>query len=393
MPAQQTLRTAKSPPAACSPWRWGGVIGLLAVAYFALSLRDAPFVDEYAYITQSYQADLIFSGRLNDRAWLEELGYDLVPLPKLWINLAFRAAGIPRPSPWNAVPWYDDTSHRWGAEYELIVARLPSVVLGAVGCVAIFAIGTLLRDRQTGAIAAFLLAINPLYSLHAHRAMSEASCEAFMLIGLALALRGWKSLLTRGPIDSSLLLLPAAGCSAGLSILSKFTGILLLFTLIGWTCLAIALPRIPWAAKLCLCAGTGIAVVSAWLLFVALNPFMTAHPAGQLPPELGAIAEMNTLQRFRLLVEHRRRTSRNQQVGFQHNALHSLADRAAVVLVQGFGRFGPLGPRKSDSTRRYDVHQDWGALLWVPLVLTGAATAVRLGNQQRRQSQAPRGGP
>src|SRR5271166_4328935 len=190
MPAQQSLPTANPPRPAWSLWRGGVVIGL----------RDAPFVDEYAYITQAYQPDLVFSGRMNDASWLDGLGYDLVPLPKFWINLAFRAAGIPRPSPWDALAWYDNTTHRWGTERELLVARLPSIVLGAIGCVAIFAIGTILRDERTGAIAAFLLAINPLYSLHAHRAMSEAGCEAFLLVAVALGLLAWKSLLSRGPI-------------------------------------------------------------------------------------------------------------------------------------------------------------------------------------------------
>ncbi len=391
MPAQYSPRTAKSPRAARSLWRAGGVIGLLAAGWFALGLRDVPFVDEYAYITQSYQPDLVFSGRKNDVSWLDGLGYDLVPLPKFWINLAFRLAGIPRPARRDALAWYDNTSYRWGTERELVIARLPSIVLGAAGCVATFVLGTILRDERTGAIAALLLAINPLYGLHAHRAMSEAGCEAFLLVAMALGLLAWKSLLSRGSSALSLLLLIASGCSAGLSILSKFNGILALFSLLGWTCLALALPAMPRAAKLGLCAGTGGAIMTAWAVFVALNPFLTAHPPGHLPAELRAIAEMNAWQRFRFLVEHRGQVSSEQQGMFAHNALHSLSDRAGVVLVQGFGRFGPLGPRKSDSTRRHDLRQDWGALLWLPVVLAGAITAVRLGKHQYRQSQAPTG--
>ncbi len=391
MPAQHSQRTAKSPRAAWSPWRAGGVIALLAAGCFALGLHDKPFVDEYAYITQSYQPDLVFAGLMNDSTWLDMLGYDLVPLPKLWINLAFRAAGIPRPAPWNAVAWYANTSYRWGTERDLVIARLPSIVLGAVGCVAIFAIGTMVRDQRTGAISALLLAINPLYSLHAHRAMSEAGCEAFLLIAVALGLKAWKALLSGGPNAPSLLRLIAAGGSAGLSILSKFNGILALVALAGWTCLALALPGIPRAAKRALCAGTGGAIITALAIFVALNPFMTAQPPGRLPQPLQAIAERNAWQRFRFLVEHRGQVSRDQQGMFAHNALHSLSDRAGVVLVQGFGRFGPLGPRKSDSERRYDLRQDWGALLWLPVVLAGVLTAVRLGKLQYCQSQAPTG--
>jgi 4-amino-4-deoxy-L-arabinose transferase-like glycosyltransferase len=391
MPPKQSLRTANSPRSAWSNWNGGAVIGVLAAGWFALGLRDVPFVDEYAYITQSYQPDLVFAGRMNDISWLDSLGYDLVPLPKFWINLAFRAAGISRPSPWNAIAWYENTSYRWGTERELVIARLPSIVLGALGCVAIFAIGTILRDQETGGFAAFLLAINPLYSLHAHRAMSEASCEAFLLVAVALGLRAWKSLLSHGPIAPNLLLLIAAGCSAGLSIVSKFNGILALLSLFGWICVALALPGMSRAAKLGLCVGTGGAFMTAWAVFVALNPFMTAHPAGRLPAQLRTIAELSALQRFRFLVEHRSQVSSEQQDMFAHNALHSLSDRAAVVLIQGFGRFGPLGPRKSDSPRRYDLRQDWGALLWLPVVVVGVITAIRLGKQQLGQSQAPTG--
>ena len=75
-----------------------GLVGILAAGFFCLGLGDEPFVDEYAYITQSYQPDLVFAGRTNDRAWLERVAFDLVPLPKYLINLSFRAAGIPRPS-------------------------------------------------------------------------------------------------------------------------------------------------------------------------------------------------------------------------------------------------------------------------------------------------------
>ncbi len=221
--------------------------------------------------------------------------------------------------------------------------------------------------------------------------MSEAGCEAFLLVAVALGLKAWKSLLSAGPIVPSLLLLIAAGCSAGLSILSKFNGILALFSMVGWTCLALVLPGVPRAVKLGLCAGTGGAIMTAWAVFVALNPFMKAHPLVPLPAELRAIAELSTWQRFRFLVEHRRHVSSDQQRRFAHNALHSLSDRAGVVLVQGFGRFGPLGPRKSDSTRRYDLRQDWGALLWLPVVLAGVIAAVRLGKLQYRQSQAPTG--
>ena len=77
-----------------------------------MSLGDDPFVDEYAYITQSYQGDLVFAGRMNDPSWLNGVCYDLVPLPKYLINLAFRAAAVPRPAPRDAFAWYHNINYR-----------------------------------------------------------------------------------------------------------------------------------------------------------------------------------------------------------------------------------------------------------------------------------------
>ena len=48
-----------------------------------------------------------------------------------------------------------------------------------------------MKDARTGSLAAFLLMIDPLYSLHAHRAMADVPCEAFMLASLAIALSVW----------------------------------------------------------------------------------------------------------------------------------------------------------------------------------------------------------
>lgn len=129
--------------------------------------------------------------------------------------------------------------------------------------------------------------------------------------------------------------------------------------------------------------------MAAWAVFIALNPFMTAQPGGALPPQIQTVAALSRWQRLGFLVKHRARVSADQQVMFPHNALHGLGGRAAVVLVQGFGRFGPLGPRQSDSTRRYDRAQDAGVLLWLPWVISGALAAIRLGKQQAALGQVP----
>ncbi len=43
--------------------------------------------------------------------------------------------------------------------------------------------------------------------------------------------------------------------------------------------------------------------------------------------------------------------------------------------VQGYGRFGPS---HTDSTKRFDLAQDWGAFSWIPLVVMELVALVML---------------
>ncbi|MGC8643459.1 MAG: ArnT family glycosyltransferase [Isosphaeraceae bacterium] len=391
MPAQHLSRSADSTISLGSLICWGGLIALVAAVFFASDLGDEPFVDEYAYITQSYQPDLVFAGRSNDPAWLTTLCYDLVPLPKYLINLAFRATRIRRPTPRDAFAWYQNTSSRWGSRPELMIARVPFILTAALGCVAIFALGSLIAGRWAGTIAALLLAVNPLFRLHAHRAMSEAPCEAFLLLALAVGLWAWKDLLTHAPRIRFMVAMLVAGFCAGFSLLAKFNGALAIFALAGWTFLGLVLCRADGLRQRVLGLGLAVAILTAIGTFVILNPFMTAHPAGSQRIGTRAISEMGLGERVRFLIDHRRDVSRQQQRKFSHNAVLTLPERARVVAAQGFGRFGPFGPRKSDSTVRYDRSQDWGAIVWLPLVAAGLVWSIVLGTRQRAAGQPPTG--
>jgi hypothetical protein len=176
---------------------------------------------------------------------------------------------------------------------------------------------------------------------------------------------------------------------SGLSILAKFTGVMAIFAMLAWAILGLLLPRVAAARKLILAAGACAAVAAAGWTFVALNLFMTARPANPTAPELQKAAQAGLAERLAFLVQHRRNVSRGQQDVFSHNALFTLTQRASVVAIQGFGRFGPLGPRKSDSTVRYDLAQDWGAALWLPLVATGLVWSLLLGRSQLAIAQPP----
>jgi len=387
-PSRQDSRPADSPQALVSwPWK-AAAIACLALAVFAPGLYAASFVDEYAYIGQSFYADLFFEGQFNHRLWLEYFAYDLQPLPKYVIGLSLRLANLPMPTPADASSWYFNYKE-FGSPATLFVARLPFIALGALGCAALFGCGLLVKDGRVGIMAAVLLMLNPLYRLHAHRAMSDVPCEAFMLVALGLSLWGWRRTWCRGMGAVAFLLPWLAGLSAGLSLLCKFNGFLGVMIIVGWCGLVWVTPGLSWARKIAISGGTIVTIVVACAVSVALNPYLTARPGRDVSAEAREISKKGLWDRFLFQVDHRVRMSNSQQKEMSHNALFTLAEKTKVVVVQGFGRFGPFGPSESDSTIRFDSRQDWGMILSMPLVLLGLIESLRLGRSQLRAGQPP----
>jgi len=369
-------------------WK-AAAVACLALAVFAPGLFAVSFVDEYAYITQSFYADLFFEGQFNHRLWLEGFAFDLQPVPKYLIGLSLRLAHLPMPAPADAASWYSDYKE-FGAPATLILARLPFIVLGALGCVAIFGCGVLIKDSRVGIIAAALLMLNPLYRLHAHRAMSDVPCEAFMLVALGLSLWGWRRTWCRGLGVLAFLLPWLAGFAAGLSLLCKFNGFLGLIIILGWCGIAWITPGLSLARKTAISAGTIATILVALATLVALNPFLTARPPGwAVSPQARDLLKQNPWGRFLFQVRLRGEFSDRQKINFPDDALFTIAEKTKVVVVQGFGRFGPLGASQSDSTIRFDAHQDRGAFLWAPLVLIGLVESIRLGRGQYRTGRPP----
>ena len=85
-----------------------------------------------------------------------------------------------------------------------------------------------------------------------------------------------------------------------------------------------------------------------------------------------------------------RRSSKHQQETFYLTTrFRIVAEKAKVVLVQGFGRFGPFGPRESDSTGRFDLRQDWGRFFWLPLVMLRPGRVDPAGPRTASAGQPP----
>lgn len=389
-------------------WWFGLIVAVVTSAWFGSGIGSEPsFVDEWAYLSQAYFTDLLISGRRNDPAWLEYPGYDLPPLPKYLIGGSLRLAGLPRPPRDMMVRWYNNTSTKTGTDDMLRAGRWPSAVLGGLGCAMIYAIGVLVGGRRLGLIAAILLAINPLYRLHARRAMSDVPAEALILLTLAIGLWALHQRWQEIRISLSLMISVIVGILGGLAVLAKLNGALALMTIGAWAtmeailCSARKLATVNQSnesttvQRLVVRAGepallTLISAIVGFATFTFLNPYMTAKPPGaMIPSTLAEVARLDLVGRAKLVASHRAGVSTQAANLFPHNALRTLPDKVAAVTVQGFGRFGPLGPGHTDSTKRFDLAQDWGAAVWLPLVLGGLMLQIRKTHRQWRSATTP----
>jgi hypothetical protein len=366
------------------------LIFFAAILVFASSLNDKFFEDEYAYISQSYYADLCFTRQFNHKLWLDWPAVDLQPLPKCLIGLAFRLAHLPMPGPADAWKWYENY-HAFGGAATLRAARLTVIPFGALGCLALFACGAMLKDACTGTLAAIFLMIDPLYSQQAHRAMADVPCEAFMLASLAVALSVWARIWAKGPGISTLILPVLAGYFAGMALLCKLNGFVGLAVVTCWCGIAWLVPCLSIVRRLAISGAAIVTIGVALGAAVAFNPFLTAKPAGKLPAEVRELQSKDAWQRFLYQADKRLEVSDGQKKRFPDDALFDITEKTRVVLVQGFGRFGPLGPRTADSRVRYDFTQDLGMVLWLPLVLFGLRESIRLGCTQLRAGKPPFG--
>jgi hypothetical protein len=229
---------------------------------------------------------------------------------------------------------------------------------------------------------------NPLFRIHARRAMSDVPCESFVMLGLFFGLAGWRSLLGGGSFRVNWLGAVLAGVFAGLALLSKLSGLLALMVLAAWAALALVL-HAPISRKLAVLATLAVAIVTAAGVRVALDPYLTAHPSGALSQQGRTLSAMSLRDRVKRLGEHRLEMSAGQKRLFPDDALNTLGEKLAVTAVQGFGRFGPFGRTEVDSRVRFDRRQDWGAALWLPLVAAGVAWAAVRGKAQVRAGEPP----
>jgi 4-amino-4-deoxy-L-arabinose transferase-like glycosyltransferase len=399
--------------------RWIGglgaslVVGALASVGFLVTLVVNPpahFADESAYVSQSGYWTLYRSGLWNDPTWLTYAGVDLPPLTKHLVGLALEVSGRTPPPPPVSERWYANISYRWEDDATLAVARVPVALVAGVGIGAVFALGRLAGGPLAGLLAALLLAFNPLYSQAAGRAMSDAPAEALGLVAVALTLSAWHVRLAqvlqshaetvrgsrpnRPRVGIGIWL--AIGLFAGLATGSKLNAGATLFPAFVLIPLGLIVTRrLTLAIRLTL--GALAASATAFGVFVAINPFVTARPDLEPWPPPGypmrflSRVDDSIPARIQLILEHRWELTRASAEQFPHHALNSLTAKAVSVAVQGFGRFGPLGPPplNEHSLEWLSPRLDWGAAIWLPLCLAGGVVLGRRGKDQLHNGTPP----
>jgi len=231
--------------------------------------------------------------------------------------------------------------------------------------------------------------------------MSDVPAEALILLTLALGLWVWRRQCAAtgwgmGLVPMSMVV----GASGGLAVLAKLNGALALMTICMWSFLNVTfrvaqtrrdmpISRVKASGIVPTLIYTLLACVVGFATFPLMNPFMTAKPKGPLPPFMADIAQQDLFGRARTVARHRADVSNQAMKLFPHNALSTLPEKVSAVAIQGYGRFGPLGPYDTDSTKRFDLTQDWGALVWLPVVVAGLLLQCKIGCEQWRTGKPP----
>jgi|GEM_PF-1580431 len=392
MDAEPARRAWPLSPTSWPPWVWAVAVFVAGLAVFGSDLGGEPhFIDESAYISQSYYFDLLVSGDFDHQEWLEFAALDVPPLVKYLIGLSLRLGGFPRFAPSDASAWYRDQSYRPETVEALVAARWPSVILGAAGCAALFCLGVLAHGRAAGVTSALLLMANPLYRMLSRRAMCDVPTEALVLITTAILLWSWRRTLS-GPWSYARWLRQAVlvGLFGGLAALAKLNGLLGLMIVAAVAGLTLLL-RLDRRGKGAGAVAVG-ALVSMWVAlwtFVLLNPFTTARPTPPLSGDAARHAVSNLPERLMALIEHRRTFSRQMQVWFPGDALPTGPAKLRAVATRGFGRHGVLGPRRPARSEASARHADRWALVWGSWVVLGAAWAAVRGRRQFLAGQPP----
>jgi hypothetical protein len=203
------------------------------IAYILLGVPQTPFHGDEStlvYNTHDYAAQFIrrdlsafdyASGNVNP------MDADLMLLDGrvhkylgglFWHLSGYTEVDLNQPWLWGADMAFNQANGHVPSEGLLVVTRLASAVLMAVGVPALFGIGLRLDGRVTAYAATLVYALAPALLLNGRRSMMEGALMGFTLLTVLAALLFAK----RRDLGSALLL----GLSGGMALASKHTGLL-----------------------------------------------------------------------------------------------------------------------------------------------------------------------
>ncbi|HEX2620044.1 MAG TPA: phospholipid carrier-dependent glycosyltransferase [Phototrophicaceae bacterium] len=207
-----------------------------------------------------------------------------------WHLAGYTTADLNQPWLWGTDWNYNLTNGHIPSDGLLLVTRLASAVLMAVGVVAMFGIGMHLDGRITAYAASAFYALNPALLVNGRRSMMEGALMGFSLLTVLAGLylirayrehnpqRGWFTRLL-----PTLLL----GLAAGMTLSSKHTGLLVVGMIFGalGSYLLFDFFRQPSALKthaLKTIGGLIFAGIIAVIIFYAMNPAWWGDPIGRV---------------------------------------------------------------------------------------------------------------
>ena len=354
-------------PSKAGRWAVPCIAILCGISFFIGLDREPHFVDESAYVSQAYFGDLFITGSIHSPLWFEYPAYDLPPLTKYLVWSGLVTGGDPRPGPSAMRSWYSDTSKRFETVSSLRHARQPIALCGLITVLATGLIAQRWRGNLVAICSMILVTIHPLFRTHARRSMADIPTE----MGVALALLAFMPIVGKQKPAWRMVIL--GGIATGLAASSKLNGLLAGIVLIAWALAGIEQNRNRIRGIVCML----LAGIIGATFFILLNPFFYSYPQGIKDPSLNTISEMGLWGRIKFVIDHRVGVSSQGQKSFPNDALTTIPDKAKALVVQGFGRFSPFGPRPDDSRIRYEFRQDGSALIWLPLVIFGAVVAFR----------------
>lgn len=279
---------------------------LLLSAYILGGVAITPFHgDEAMQITMSADYDTAFIQRnpaalmvappyaIDSPAWLRLINGSV---NRYLIGLSWHLAGFSvndLPPIWQWPVSYDDNVAQGNRPSDalLLVSRWPSALLLGLSVVLVFAIGYGVGGWPVALFASGLYALHPVILLNGRRAMQEGALLCFGLLCIWLAMQIAHRLQDRQRVNTGWWI--GLAFAAGLTLASKHSGVVFVAAAFGWVCVAVLMGVLRvWATRRIAPKFTRIlvaplllwlsAVISSFLLFVALSPALWNDPPARL---------------------------------------------------------------------------------------------------------------